>query len=642
MKPLKLQMTGFTCFRETQFLDFSDLELFAIQGPTGAGKSSILDAMTYALYGETPRLGAQGLQALVSQGASQMQVMYEFEVPAHGRFRVTRVWSVKASEKQTRLERWDGQWVNAVEGTSIAEVNAAIRNLLGLDFDGFTRAVLLPQGRFDEFLRGDKAKRRELLKSLLNLQHIENMRAAANARAAGLQAEAQHLEQTLQTEYADATPERREELTLLQADTEAELLDAGDKLGAAREAVQALRDLRDKAQAARAAAEDLARREREAAASRADERRLAEAQRAAPVVPLIRNAQQAATAREGAARNAETADRKLETALSALDDAQAAHAQAEQTAASENPKLERQLQEVERAEGSLALLQAHGGDLSLAPEAGAALDVERLAALAGLDAPLGALSAATRREAQASREVDTQHRAVTRAGRVMKELKADLDACVEEGKALRERAEAAREALERAQRDDHLAALVQGLQPGDPCPVCGKPLKAVPEGQGGADLNALRAEEREAADALTEKRGQHHQIKGRLEAEQATLEREEKLLAERQKAQRAAEREAAEALEPIAAVIGAADDPAREAAARKREQLAALAAEIVAVTGGTTPQAARQRLRKQLQDLDRAVNEAQERVSTLSGSLEGLRQSRETAWEFLQVRAEEL
>ena len=79
MRPIKLELTGFTCFKELQSISFDDLELFAIVGQTGAGKSSILDAITYALFGETSRLGSRGLEQLVSQGANGMQVALEFE-----------------------------------------------------------------------------------------------------------------------------------------------------------------------------------------------------------------------------------------------------------------------------------------------------------------------------------------------------------------------------------------------------------------------------------------------------------------------------------------------------------------------------------------------------------------------------------
>ena len=68
MRPMKLELEGFTSFRERTEIDFRGFDLFAITGQTGAGKTSLLDAMTYALYGRTSRLNKAG-KDLISQGA---------------------------------------------------------------------------------------------------------------------------------------------------------------------------------------------------------------------------------------------------------------------------------------------------------------------------------------------------------------------------------------------------------------------------------------------------------------------------------------------------------------------------------------------------------------------------------------------
>ena len=82
MRPLRLDVEGFTCYRERQQpLDFSALSLFAIAGPTGAGKSSILDTMLYALYGEVPRIGKQGIGEFISHGRDLMSVCLDFRCP---------------------------------------------------------------------------------------------------------------------------------------------------------------------------------------------------------------------------------------------------------------------------------------------------------------------------------------------------------------------------------------------------------------------------------------------------------------------------------------------------------------------------------------------------------------------------------
>ena len=81
MRPLRLEVEGFTCYRDRQpALDFSELTLFAIAGPTGAGKSSILDTMLYALFGKVPRIGKHGISEFISHGRDGMSVALDFRV----------------------------------------------------------------------------------------------------------------------------------------------------------------------------------------------------------------------------------------------------------------------------------------------------------------------------------------------------------------------------------------------------------------------------------------------------------------------------------------------------------------------------------------------------------------------------------
>src|SRR5438128_4023226 len=115
MRPLRLELKGFTAFREPAEIDFEALDVFAISGPTGSGKSSLLDAMTYALYGRVERVGDRVGQ-LISQGQPRMAVTLEFEVgPDH--YRVTRSTPAKGGTK-ILLQRLgaDGEWKQAGEG----------------------------------------------------------------------------------------------------------------------------------------------------------------------------------------------------------------------------------------------------------------------------------------------------------------------------------------------------------------------------------------------------------------------------------------------------------------------------------------------------------------------------------------------
>ncbi len=72
MRPLTLTIEGLTSFKTSQAIDLSELDLFVITGPTGSGKSSILDAITFALYGNIARVSSHELRDLISHGSSHM------------------------------------------------------------------------------------------------------------------------------------------------------------------------------------------------------------------------------------------------------------------------------------------------------------------------------------------------------------------------------------------------------------------------------------------------------------------------------------------------------------------------------------------------------------------------------------------
>ena len=182
MRPLELSLSGFTSFRDEQHIDFSQLDLFAITGATGAGKSSLLDAITYALYGKTARTGSQ-IQELVSQGASILKVQLRFALP-QGEYRVTRRWRDrgKTTVNTVLLEAYEAKKWETLE-TKERAANKEIEQIVGMDFDTFTRVILLPQGQFDEFLKGNTKKRREILRQLAGFEIFEQMRKEANSLA---------------------------------------------------------------------------------------------------------------------------------------------------------------------------------------------------------------------------------------------------------------------------------------------------------------------------------------------------------------------------------------------------------------------------------------------------------------------------
>src|SRR4029450_555684 len=90
----------------------------------------------------------------------------------------------------------------------VKDIEDQVGRILGLDYDGFTRSVVLPQGQFDAFLKGKPEERRKILVTLLSLDVYERMHALVNRRAADARSQAQFLVQQLaDAEYRDATPE---------------------------------------------------------------------------------------------------------------------------------------------------------------------------------------------------------------------------------------------------------------------------------------------------------------------------------------------------------------------------------------------------------------------------------------------------
>ena len=177
MKILELRFKNLNSLYGEWFIDFTDPEydlngIFALTGPTGAGKSTILDAICLALYGATPRLGKitkSGNEIMSRQtGECYAEVLFQSQ---SGRFRCH--WGQHRARKKAdgelqspRHEIAEAQNQQKVIESQIRRVATVIEEKTGMDFDRFTRSVLLAQGKFDTFLKADVEQKSKILEQI--------------------------------------------------------------------------------------------------------------------------------------------------------------------------------------------------------------------------------------------------------------------------------------------------------------------------------------------------------------------------------------------------------------------------------------------------------------------------------------------
>ena len=553
MRPIRLELRGFTAFRERTVVEFEGRRLFAVTGPTGAGKSSLLDAMTWALYGQVPRVGKSTRQ-LVSHGASSMQVRFDFATRDET-YRVVRkapaVTGIRLEQQQA-----DGSWRHLADRSR--DVTREVTRLLGMDFTTFTRTVLLPQGEFGAFLKGEQSERRAILTKLLGLGIYDGARKIAGDRAK----RARERSATIEAQLAQlnlASPERIAELEVERATAQQRLCELNER----REALQSLGELaraeREAANGEReAATAAVAARGAQAAAERGivtaseavieAERRCDALSRERADLQYDAKSHQALLGqidrlqlREAAERDLTEARRALEavtteqaSAVSAAAEASQALAAAETTGTAADERLQvASTQLAETAGGArlaLADLEARAQAASRAQNA-AKLDREALgrrlpvleAAIRQLEERAGSVDAATNELKRMSGDSDRAEQTAVSAEQTHAAAGAQL--------------ETARATLAEAHHADLAATLRSELKLGDPCPVCGDPLTQLPLDLGGNGLDEAEAAVQEAERLLERDRQATIEAKtaaaaavARTESATATLKSAEALL----------------------------------------------------------------------------------------------------------------
>lgn len=312
-----LEVTAFGPFADTVAVDFdhlSDAGLFLLSGPTGAGKTSVLDAVCFALYGDVPGDRGSAKRLRSDQAAPDVRPRVVLEATLSGRrFRIVRspAWErpKKRGEGMTTeqasvsiAERVDGEWTT--HSTRLDETGHLVTRLVGMNVGQFTQVAMLPQGRFQAFLRARSEERHHLLQQLFRTGRFEDVERWLRDRRLALRKESESAEAEvadLVSRVSEATgadaPESdldawarglRDTAAARCAETAAAAAGAAETEAAARAALEAGRVLGQRRERIAAATAERDRLQAAAPDHEAARARLAAARRAAGVVPLHR------------------------------------------------------------------------------------------------------------------------------------------------------------------------------------------------------------------------------------------------------------------------------------------------------------------------------------------------------------------
>lgn len=182
MIPVKLELTNFLSYRQLTILDFHGIHLACITGANGAGKSTILDAITWSLFGQSRSKSDDDLvNRLAADKGDAAEVKYTFELGGCAYRVIRRKTAGKTTILEFQMASGETNWKTLSE-SKIRETQIAIETLLNMNFDTFINASFLLQGKADEFTTKTPNKRKEILADLLGVNEWDRYREAAAAR----------------------------------------------------------------------------------------------------------------------------------------------------------------------------------------------------------------------------------------------------------------------------------------------------------------------------------------------------------------------------------------------------------------------------------------------------------------------------
>jgi DNA repair protein SbcC/Rad50 len=563
MRPLTLEMHAFGPYARSQTLDFRELgdrPLFLIHGPTGSGKSTILDAICFALYGETSGDERDGGQMRSDYAPTELRtrVIYEFAI-GEGIYRIDRTpkYDVLRDDGESyrtlqhSVQMWERPTPEEEErliGSRVGEVAEQVHRLLGLRADQFRQVVVLPQGRFRELLTASSNDREKIFSTLFQTHHYrfiqERLKEQARLIRKGL--DEQHQQQRSVLEVAGA--ENPDDLTRKIGDTDQQIAALAERktrqeltvksaqsaLDQAREADRKLREV----ESAQSSLNELLSRSEEVNSQR---HMLDRAKKAA----TLTDAESILDQRTGEAEASEKKRNQLQGEFKEAEEILQQAEQEKQRADELQPELEKQTdkqRELEALRPRIKALSDAEQDLNDTQEKARKLG-EKHEALERQRTDVAAELEQSQRQLQSARLQAGQvqgHEAnrnnLSRLVRLRSQLDADRDelkneveaqskavTALEMAEARLAEAQNTFDVLEDAWRSGQAAFLATKLEPDHPCPVCGSihhpaPAHSEEEIPDEAQLEVLRESIRTAQNNLRQASNNKIAVDGRVQS----------------------------------------------------------------------------------------------------------------------------
>lgn len=613
MIPLRLELKDFLSYAEPAALDFASFDVACLSGDNGVGKSALLDAITWALFGAARGCeGGQNQDRLIRDGCVETRVDYTFAL-GDATYRIVRRRSRTAkgdTKGDVRFLVADGEGWKNIAAETLKATDAKISSVLRMDYPTFTASAFFLQGHADDFLsRMSPTDRREVFARLLDLGTYEQLEEAARLRAR--EAERSRLD-------AAARVGELESQTVDVHALEADLADNAAEHARCRLEHQRAQDAVD-----------------------ASRRELAEIDTR---VALLQKEQDELDAAQALVRDLDDRIDAGGRELTEIDSLLERAAEVDE-AARRMEELARQDDEARAAQQEAAELRRQAAELAAAAEAEARSIAERV-------------EDTRKRIVQLSREQETLREAADRLTRLEEELdnRPDDIAAIAEARAqhgAREIAAAtadehARALDERiATSSEALSVLTGGAHGGGECPVCGSALDAAHRARARTRIQAELREAKVAhqtarAVASTERKEAKRLAEEIARLEDAAAERE------RQEAVRRALRVRLERMEPLGAELAAYQDALRsDEAALERgpaPELRAALEELERAAADRYDQAAHTEIRRTLRSLEPfaalagRIDEARRRRTHIAQNLDSARRRRAALADDLRAR----